>query len=81
MSPARPVALLQIVKPKTCLPPLVVISDSYVVVQEQHLRSPCPRVLCREREALGRRSAPLRSLLRSPRCRGVPRARAGVTFA
>lgn len=32
-------------------------------------------MLCREREALGRRSAPLHP------CSGVPRGRAGVTFA
>lgn len=37
------------VKPKTCLPPLVVISDSLVMVQEKPLGA-CLRVLCRDKE-------------------------------
>lgn len=44
-------------------------------------RVPARGCSAREREALGRRSAPLHSLLRRPQCRGVPRGRDGVTFA
>lgn len=67
---------------KMCLPPLVVvISDSYVVVQKQLCSPRVPALLCRERGALGRRSAPLHFLLWILQCRGVPRGRDGVTFA